>query len=135
MGRDGYISPQIIFSFEATHEVVTLKIPNGHHAIVDIRKLTEYALNIEHPVGKHKARVFEAVLGLTSDDAKYLQSVLLKVVQELDAELGQEDDYGKRYIIDFEIESRVGKGTIRSSWIIRADEDFPRLTSCYVLQR
>ena len=110
-----------------------MKIPNAHLAIVDIRKLTEYALNLEHPVGKHKARVFEAVLGLTIDDAKYLQDRLLEAVRENEAEIGKADEYGKRYIIDFEVEGHTGLGTVRSAWMIRTHEDFPRLTSCYVL--
>ncbi len=33
--------------------------------IIDLRKLTEYALNPENQIGRHKARVFEAMLGYT----------------------------------------------------------------------
>jgi hypothetical protein len=36
-------------------------------------------------------------------------------------------------VIDFEIEWNEKRAFIRSAWIIRADEDFPRLTTCYVL--
>jgi hypothetical protein len=28
-------------------------IPNAEHAIVEIEKLVEYALNPDHPTGKH----------------------------------------------------------------------------------
>lgn len=28
----------------------------------------------------------------------------------------------------------VGSVTIRSAWIVRDDEDFPRLTTCYVVR-
>ena len=34
---------------------------------------------------------------------------------------------------DFQVICPRGAGTIRSSWIIRAQEDFPLLTSCCVL--
>lgn len=47
--------------------------------------------------------------------------------------------YGRRLVVDFPF--RVDEQfkfvlswiTIRSAWIIRNDEDFPRLTTCYVL--
>ena len=32
---------------------------------IDPRKLTEYALNPDNPVGRHKAYVFERALGFT----------------------------------------------------------------------
>jgi len=46
-----------------------MKLPNAEHAIVDIAKLQDYCLDDEHPIGKHKARVFKHVLGLTRADA------------------------------------------------------------------
>jgi len=42
-------------------------------------------------------------------------------------------EYGQRYILDLLIAGEGRTATVRSTWIIRADEDFPRLTSCYVL--
>jgi hypothetical protein len=44
-------------------------------------KLEGYALNEEHPSGKHKARVFAAALGLTAADALLLKEKLLEIVQ------------------------------------------------------
>lgn len=40
-------------------------IPNAKNAVVDIRKLRDYCLNPEHDDGKHKARLFSSVLGMT----------------------------------------------------------------------
>lgn len=34
------------------------KVPKASHALVDQRKIVEYLLSSEHPVGKNKARVF-----------------------------------------------------------------------------
>ena len=45
-----------------------MKLPHGEAAIVDPQKLTGYCLNLEHPRGKHKARVF-ATLGFTVESA------------------------------------------------------------------
>jgi len=39
-------------------------LPNGDRAILDIRKLEDYCLSPSHPRGRHKARVFQRVLGV-----------------------------------------------------------------------
>jgi filamentous hemagglutinin len=40
-----------------------LLLKNAHRAVVGARKIVDYALNPNHPVGRHKARVFAAALG------------------------------------------------------------------------
>lgn len=109
------------------------KLPNSHKAIVSIEKFTEYCLNPEHKTGKHKAYVFKSVLGLTIDDAQFLQHIVQQIVVTHDAVYESSNTYGERYVIDFELTTDVGTAIIRTAWIIRNDEDFPRLTSCYVL--
>ncbi|NTW04182.1 MAG: hypothetical protein HGA19_23425 [Oscillochloris sp.] len=109
-------------------------IPNADRAIVDIRKLQDYCLSPAHPRGRHKARVFAAVLGITTDQVILLRDELLRAVQEHDAMLDQQDAFGQRYVLDFHLQGSGGSAIVRSSWIIRTGEDFPRLTSCYVLQ-
>jgi hypothetical protein len=110
-----------------------VRIPNAERAVVDIRKLREYALSAEHLRGRHKARVFESALGLTAKDAETLQAALLSAVENEDAEAGEQDEYGQRYFLDFVMTANEKSATVRSAWIIRKGEDFPRLTSCYVL--
>ena len=48
-------------------------IPNAENAVVDIRKLRDYCLNPEHDDGKHKARLFSSILGMTPDNAEKLR--------------------------------------------------------------
>ncbi len=112
-----------------------MKIPNADRAVVDSVKLRDYCLNKRHPRGKHKAWLFESLLGLTNVDAKELQDTLLEIVQTHNAVEGRHDQYGKRYVIDFTMIKTVRRTTVRSSWIMRSNEDFPRLTSCYVLKK
>jgi hypothetical protein len=54
-----------------------MKLPGGADAVVDIAKLRDYCLSPVHPRGRHKARVFAAVLGLTQADADFLREELL----------------------------------------------------------
>lgn len=110
-----------------------MKLPGGKSAVVDIAKLRDYCLNEQHPRGRHKARVFATVLGFTAADAGLLRQALLKAAVEGDAVAVERDDYGQRYVLDFDLTGPRGRATVRSSWIILRGEDYPRLTSCYVL--
>lgn len=112
-----------------------MKIPNADQAFIDIKKLQDYCLNPYHPRGKHKARLLSEVLGLTSKDATELKRMLLNIVRTHEAIATVEDQYGKRYIIDFTVTTIIGQARVRSSWIILSNEDFPRLTSCYIIKK
>ena len=110
-----------------------MKVPNAASAVVDIRKLRDYCLNIRHDDGKHKARLFAAALGMTADDAAALRDALLQAVKTCEAQLGRRDLYGQRYIVDFIATWRSKQTMIRSAWIIEHASNKPRLTSCYPL--
>ena len=111
-----------------------MKIPNAENAFIDFRKLHDYALNPKHRVGKHKARLFLALLNMNSDDAEAFHSMLLGIIRTHSAETGILDEHGQRYRIDFTLTWRDREATIRSAWIIRPDEDFPRLVTCHPLK-
>jgi hypothetical protein len=109
------------------------KLPNSENAVVEIRKLRDYCLSPDHPRGRHKARVFASVLGLTADNAAELREALLSAALSEEAAPAEEDEYGRRYVLDFKMSTDTGSATVRSGWIVRSDEDFPRFTSCWVL--
>jgi hypothetical protein len=109
------------------------KLPNAENAIVEVRKLRDYCLSSDHPRGRHKARVFASALGLTADDAEELREALLSAALSGEADSTEEDEYGKRYVLDFEMKTDAGTVTVRSGWIVRRGEDVPRFTSCFVL--
>jgi len=110
-----------------------MKLPNANRAVVDVRKLRDYCFNREHPRGQHKARVFQSALGWTAGSADDVRRRLLVVVQREEASFLSSDDYGKRYALDFFADGPAGPVTVRSLWIVRRDEDFPRFASCYIL--
>lgn len=101
--------------------------------MVDVSKLREYCLNPSHPRGRHKARVFASALGLHAGDAHELRDALLSAALVNEAVVSGHDEYGVRYVLDFYMSGAGGSASVRSSWIVRTGEDFPRLTSCYVL--
>ena len=108
-------------------------IPNSENAVVDIRKLRDYCLNSEHDDGKHKARLFASMLGMTAVHAEELRQTLLGVVKVQEAQLGRQDEFGQRYTLDFIIEWQNRSATLRSGWIIEHDSEIPKLTTCYPL--
>ncbi|MEL6606260.1 MAG: DUF6883 domain-containing protein [Cyanobacteria bacterium J06614_10] len=112
-----------------------MKLPNAASAYVDINKLRNYSLDPTHHRGKHKARLFSSILGFGPTDAEELKSILLSAVQQYEATPKPPTEYGNRYVVDLPITRRQKSATIRSSWIIRPTEDFPRLTSCYIVRR
>ena len=110
-----------------------MKLPNAARAVIDIEKLRDYCLSESHPRGKHKARVFESVLGLTANDVTELREGILSAIQMEEAVAGERDEYGQRYLVDFSMKRQDREAVIRSAWIVRQGENVPRLTSCYVL--
>ena len=112
-----------------------MKIPNAESAFVDINKLRSYSLDQNHRRGKHKARLFSAILGMTAQDAEELKAILLAAATTYSAIAKPPNEYGERYVIDFPLMRNRNQATIRSSWIIRIGENFPRLTSCYIIRK
>jgi hypothetical protein len=122
-----------------------MKLPNAENAVVDIAKLRDYSLNPNHPEGKHKARVFQRKVGIRRDHAERLRQVILEAILTKDAIEQKSTVYGRRYIVDVRVSTIEGEGVlltegvlqsralVRTAWMIRNDENFPRLTSCYVL--
>src|SRR5438132_675147 len=109
------------------------QLPDAERAVIDITKLRDYSLNLAHEKGKHKARVFQSALGFTAKDAGHLRRLLLDAVLTCEAKPGPPTLYGRRFVVDVEITGLRGPVTVRSTWMIRNDEDFPRLTSCYIV--
>jgi len=107
-------------------------LPNGDRAIVDIAKLTDYCLNPQHEDGKHKARVFASALGLGREDADWLRRQLLQAAATEPALRIAETRFGILYVVDSCLTTSSGSAKVRSGWIVRFSEDFPRLTTCYV---
>lgn len=110
------------------------QLPNGDKAFVPVEKFTEYSLNPEHPTGRHKAHVFKVKLGITLEDVDFMVAKVQAMAADHEATEQTPIAYGRRFVIDFELTTEVGSAIVRSSWIVRKDEDFPRLTSCYVLE-
>ena len=85
-----------------------MKLPEAERAVVDIAKLRDYCLSPFHPRGRHKAASSRACFGLMRTDAEFLRQQLIRAARVVDAIESESDEYGKRYIVDFELFGTIG---------------------------
>jgi hypothetical protein len=110
-----------------------MKLPNAARADLG-SKIEDYALNASHREGQHKARVFASVLGITLETAGLLRrAVLDAALDSTDAEFRGNNGFGDVFVLRFPMETAVGRAMILTAWIVRNGEDFPRLTTCYIV--
>ncbi|WP_394351869.1 DUF6883 domain-containing protein [Spirosoma agri] len=108
-------------------------LPFAERAQADDSKFLGYCLNTNHPYGKHEARVFPSALGITSVNWRVLRDAVLAAVLLNSASHEGINSYGEIYVVDFPMVHQDKSATVRTSWIIHDEENFPRLTSCYIV--
>lgn len=110
-----------------------MRLPRGESAVVDLRKITDYLLSPNHPLGRHKARVFARALGLKAVDASHLAAALAEAARVRDAVFDTSDGYGERFHIDFPITFQGRQANLRSAWLVPPGSSAPILLTAYVL--
>ena len=99
-------------------------------------KLEDYVLNPLHPLGKHKALLFEEILGITRSTAQPLRQALADAAAKSNAAEARGDNgFGLVFVLRFPMTTAKGSATVLSAWIVRHGEDFPRLTTCYIVDQ
>jgi uncharacterized protein DUF6883 len=111
-----------------------MRLPNRKQAVVDERKIRDYLLSPTHPVGRFKARFF-AKLGFRSEDWSDLETSLLKLAHDGDAQLVVADEFGRKFLIAGTLAGLSGRrAEVASIWIIPHGDDIPRLVTVYPIQ-
>jgi hypothetical protein len=111
-----------------------VKLPNGHQADLGV-KIEDYCLNLNHTKGKNKAILFQKRLGITISNADFLKQHLKIAALTEDVIIYKINNYGTHYNMKFLIKTEYGESLVLASWIIRQNEDFPRLTNCYPVNK
>lgn len=110
-----------------------MKLPNGDRADLGT-KIEDYSLNPLHREGQHKARVFASALNVTAANADVLRRAVLDTARTSDeVESRGDNGFGVVFVLRFRMETGAGAAQVLTAWIIRHNEDFPRLTTCYIL--
>jgi hypothetical protein len=108
-----------------------MKLPNGEQAEISMQKLIGYCLNPEHPSGKHKARVFTSVLGITAENADILRQLVQTAA--IEGEVIQQDvtAYGQQFKVDW-IVPDTNEIRLRTIWEITSKNPNPRLITAFL---
>ncbi|MCC6126771.1 MAG: hypothetical protein IT426_17550 [Pirellulales bacterium] len=103
-----------------------MRIPNAEQAMIAEEKIVQYLLNPEHVDGASKARVL-ARAGFHADHPQELDRALRVRHLILEAEIGKPSPFGIKYEITGRLTGPIGSVLVKSIWMIRFDESFPRL--------
>jgi uncharacterized protein YukE len=103
--------------------------PDFSYAEVDAEKLTDYAMNPNHPRGRHKYRVISSATGLDTGDATYIEKQIREGVRGGTPIGGKSDEFGRRWTVDLPLSGPKGTITVRTAWIVDAGSSTPRLVT------
>ncbi|MGC4768952.1 WXG100 family type VII secretion target [Micromonospora sp. DT44] len=103
--------------------------PDFSKAEIDSRKITAYAMNPEHPVGKNKYRVINSATGLGPDDADVIMQQIREGVLVGKPLQGKADDFGQRWQVDLPLTGPSGTITVRTAWILENGASAPRMVT------
>jgi hypothetical protein len=116
-----------------TTESGEARLLNADRAIIDVRKITDYALNPQSTSGgADKARVFESALGYNLSNYEGLLAQIQAGVSENAPMAGQIDRYGSRFTVDIPVTGPNGSAIVRTGWIYDPGSTVPRLVTLYV---
>lgn len=103
-----------------------MRLPNLEEAHVDRSKITEYLLNRNHPDAEGKSKFFFRRYGT---EWKRLREDLLEHASG-PVDHTEETRHGILYVI----EDTLAGAHIRSVWMIRTGESFPRFITAYPIE-
>jgi hypothetical protein len=108
-------------------------LKNARTAIIEPVKFVDYCLDPHHKDGRHKARVFKAVLGFDRTNYADLIAAIRTGIMAQEAEYLSETAHGFLWRVDRPITGPRGTATVRTGWTYEKGQDVPRLTTAYVL--
>jgi hypothetical protein len=72
-------------------------LPDLERAVIPLEKLAGYALNDQHPEGKHKARVFRVLLGIEGRHASVLAELIRSTLPKAPARTLETNEFGEKW--------------------------------------
>lgn len=105
-------------------------MPKAEDAWIPAEKIAGYLLDLGHPVGRFKARVFRS-LGYDGSSAEVLASQLTEIGRTQEVAKIESTPYGTKYVVDGLLKTPTGSiSKVRTVWIIEADSS-PRFVTAY----
>ncbi|MBM4273819.1 MAG: hypothetical protein FJ134_05055 [Deltaproteobacteria bacterium] len=108
-----------------------MKLPHRENAYVPAKKLSDYLLSETHPVGRLKSRFFRS-MGFAEANIGFLEQQLLALAYSEEVQAMVESPYGRKFIIEGYLQTPAGLSvSVRSVWILEADDVHPRFVTAY----
>ncbi|WP_333308608.1 MULTISPECIES: DUF6883 domain-containing protein [unclassified Microcoleus] len=79
--------------------------------------------------------LFARKLGINLENAEMLKQALKEAAINEDVVIQKNNEYGTHYNMKFLLKTEVGESLIIAAWSVRSGETFPRLTTCYPVQK
>jgi uncharacterized protein DUF6883 len=95
---------------------VLKKLPQADRVVIDPQKVLGYLLSRSHPVGRFKARVFEAV-GFDVTTAHVFAEELRRIARTGDVFSEEEFEYGRKYTVVGELRGPAGAVRVLTVWM------------------
>jgi hypothetical protein len=108
------------------------QLPQARDAVIPTEKLVAYALDPDHPRGRHKARVFAAALGIGKSDWQYLRDQILEAVVDAEVRGTRITAHGVLYDVLVLVDGLNGATQrVATIWLVTGARP-PRLVSTWV---
>lgn len=108
-------------------------LPKHKSAVIPDEKLTGYALNMDHPVGRNKAIVFQKVLGYNISNRGELIGRVREGLEKYRSIEREPTQYGRPFEVSMMVRGANGRyAPVVTAWQIDNGNDTPRLVSIYV---
>jgi hypothetical protein len=103
--------------------------PNFTYAELNSKKITDYAMNPDHPRGREKYRVIHSATGLDRNDAALIEEQIRDGVRGGTPVPGKNDQFGRRWTVDVPLSGPRGTIMVRTAWIVDVGSSTPRLVT------
>lgn len=107
-------------------------LPNFQVAYIPDEKIYGYCLNVLHEQGKHKARMFKRVLGISANEGELLKQAIIHKLPFSPISQIRENRQGIIYTVPLNIRIFDKEADVITAWIIEYDYLIPRLITCFV---
>lgn len=108
-----------------------MMLPNKESSLVELKKVTKYLLDVNHPIGGPKS-AFYFGYGFTLANPDLLIRALIHHANNRDVCETIESDYGTKFILKCEIPTpNQMNPCVLSVWILNKGSETPRLVTAY----
>jgi hypothetical protein len=97
-----------------------------------LEKVEQYCLSTEHEYGKHKALLFQRLLGISQTNSEILLDAIFSASQTNQAFFVKTTPYCDIYNIVFSLTTDVSTCRIRTGWCVKHETQVPHLSTAYI---